>query len=242
MDKKVNAIIQARMGSTRLPGKVLMEIEGIPILEHIVNRLSAVEQIGQIIVATSVEPADDPVARWCDQKQIAVIRGSEENVLDRFRQASEQFPADIYIRATGDNPMIDVGLISSMLKFFDENDLTYTCYKNYPLGSGVEIFTSKALEETIKCATESFEKEHVTPYMYQKMEGRKVEYYTSSIDESDIRMTVDTEKDLLFAKTMYARLFNKNPFFGISDISNLLEAEPELRLINNNVHQKKLGE
>ncbi len=240
--RRINAIVQARMRSTRLPGKVLMNIEGIPILEHIVNRLKAVKGISAIIVATSIEYNDDSIESWCNMKEIACVRGSEENVLDRFKQVSTHYPADVYIRATGDNPMIDVQLIVDMLNYFDKNELTYTCYKNYPIGSGVEIFTSEALEETIKNANKPFEIEHVTPFMYQRMENKKVGYYVSRVDDSKIRMTIDTEADLQFAKEVFSRLYDKNPLFGIDDVKRLLSQEVYLADINNSIRQKKLGE
>lgn len=242
MNKKINAIVQARMGSTRLPGKVLLQIEGVPILEHIINRLYAVDDISTVIIATSTEKQDDPIEAWCDIKNVPCVRGSEDNVLDRFRQAALDYPADIYIRATGDNPMIDVQLIRNMLVFFENNYLTYTCYKGYPIGSGVEIFTKKALEESIKQATLPYELEHVTPYMYNKMQDRRVKYYTSPDKLSNIRMTVDTEEDFTFAKTVFSKLYTENPLFGIDEITELLSSDKKLLTINSMVHQKKLGE
>ena len=239
---RVNAIIQARMGSTRLPGKVLIKIEDIPILEHIINRLRSVKRIDIIIVATSEESEDDAIEAFCKAKNVVCIRGSESNVLDRFGLVAKKFPSDIYIRATGDNPMIDIALIEKMLDFFIENELTYSCYKGFPLGSGVEIFTNISLREALLFADKPFELEHVTPYMYQRMVNRKVLYYTSSTNDSDIRMTIDTENDLLFAKKVFEKLYNTNPFFGISEIKRLLSDNPDLKKINYNIHQKILGE
>ena len=239
---KINAIIQARMGSTRLPGKVLMEIEGIPILEHIVKRLKAIAGVGEVIIATSAKEDDDAVDVFCTKNRIPCVRGSEENVLERFAKVAKEYPADIYIRATGDNPIIDVKLISEMIKFFIEKDLTYTSYSNYPIGSGVEIFSDRALAEAVKYATKPHELEHVTPYMYQTMRGRRVIYFESSTDDSKIRVTVDTEKDMQFVRELFKRLYNDNQFFGIKEIKDILEKEPLLKTINSDVHQKKLGE
>ena len=241
-EKKINAIIQARIGSTRLPGKILIRLEGVPILEHAVRRLRAVHGIDQVIIATSLEPADDAVEEFCRERNISCVRGSEENVLERFCMAAERYPADTYIRATADNPMIDVSLIDRMLEFYFGKSLTYTCYKNYPIGSGVEIFSAKALREAWEHADKPYELEHVTPYMYQRMPEGKVEYYFSPSDDSKIRMTVDTEQDLQFAKEMFRRLYHNDPFFGISEIKEVLAKEPQLKQINEGVHQKKLGE
>lgn len=240
--KAINAVIQARMGSTRLPGKVLLEIEGIPILEHIIHRLNSISGIDKIIIATSDKEDDDAIFEFCKSRDIPCVRGSEENVLERFGIVAGLYPAEVYIRATGDNPMIDVGLIKDMLHFFDDNNLTYTCYKNYPIGSGVEIFTSEALAETIKKADKPYELEHVTPYMYQRMNERRVQYFESPTDDSMIRMTVDTEEDLVFAKEIFKRLYHHNPVFGISEIKKLMEHDSSLKSINSDVHQKKLGE
>ncbi len=239
---RVNAIIQARMGSTRLPGKVLIKLENIPILEHIINRLKAVKYVEKVIVATSVKQEDDEIEKICKEKAFLFVRGSEENVLQRFALAAKEYPADVYIRATGDNPMIDIALIEETLEFFMANNLTYTCYKNYPIGSGVEIFTDVALFQALKNANKDFELEHVTPYMYQRMPNRKVEYYTSDTDDSNIRMTVDTEEDLAFANEIFRRLYKESPLFGISEIKKLLSKEAALLNINSEVHQKKLGE
>lgn len=241
-DHKVNAIVQARMGSTRLPGKVLMELEGISILDHIINRLHSVSEIRKVIVATSTEQDDDHIYQFCKARGIDCVRGSENNVLSRFGMAARLYPADDYIRATGDNPMIDTCLVRNMLCFFRDNNLTYSCYKNYPLGSGVEIFTHEALEESLIKADKLYELEHVTPYMYQRMQNRKVEYYVSKEDDSQLRLTIDTEKDFLFAKELFSRLYKKNPFFGIADIKHLLEEHPSLKCINADIHQKILGE
>ena len=242
MDKNINAIVQARMGSTRLPGKVLIKIEEIPILEHIIRRLRVVNGIDNVIIATSIKQDDDAIVEFCNDNNVPCVRGSEENVLERFGLVAKQFPADIYIRATGDNPMIDIKLIKKMLAFFIEKKLVYTCYKKFPLGSGVEVFTCSALSEALEKAKLPFELEHVTPYMYQKMSKGKIDYYESINDDSKIRMTVDTENDLKFAREMFKRLYKKNPFFGIDDIKRVLKKEPALKEINIDVHQKKLGE
>lgn len=242
MERKINAIIQARMGSTRLPGKVLMEIEGMPILGHIIDRLRAIKDIDKIIVATSIKEEDDAIDKYCNNKKILCIRGSESNVLERFGIAAKTYPAEIYIRATGDNPMIDIKLINDMIAFFIEKNLSYTCYKNYPIGSGVELFTNYALDEALEKAEEPYELEHVTPYMYQSMEGKIIDYFVSNVDDSNIRMTVDTESDLLFAKEVFKRLYKNNKLFGISDVKRILKQEASLTALNSEVRQKKLGE
>lgn len=240
--KRINAIIQARMGSTRLPGKVLMKIEDIPILGHIIYRLSTIDYIDKVIVATSDSSSDDDLEKYCTENAIPFIRGSEDNVLERFYLASIRFPADDYIRATGDNPMIDTGLIKSMIDYYQEHSLSYTMYKNFPVGSGVEIFSHWALVEAYRNADKEFEKEHVTPYMYQRMNSGKVDYYVSPKDRTRIRMTVDTVEDLAFAKAVFEYLYRDNKLFGINEIEKLLQNNPELQKINNEVHQKILGE
>ncbi len=241
-EKKVNAIIQARMGSSRLPGKVLMQIEGKPILEHIISRLKAVKDVDTVIIATSIKEDDDAISGFCKESGIPCIRGSEENVLERFGLAAKEYPADSFIRATGDNPMIDIKLIADMLVFFENKGLAYTCYKKYPLGSGVEIFTHRALMEALENADKPYELEHVTPYMYQRLSGETVEYYVSDVDDSEIRMTVDTEEDMLFAQEVFKRLYRKNQFFGIEEVKKVLEQNIVLKEINSGVHQKTLEE
>lgn len=238
MEEVMNAIIQARMDSTRLPGKVLMDMEGVPILEHIIRRLNAVSAINTVIVATSDDPHDDAIEAFCQERSLPCVRGSEDNVLSRFGKAAELYPADVYIRATGDNPMIDIGLIEEMILFFKNRGLTYTYCKNYPIGIGVEIFTGQALTDALEQANTPYELEHVTPYMYQRMPGRKVEFYVSNVDESKMRLTIDTESDFIFAKEIFHRLYKDKPFFDLADIRKVLSKEPELRLINADIRQK----
>lgn len=240
--RMTNAIIQARMGSTRLPGKTMMNLEGIPILEHVIRRLNRVSEIDIIIVATSTKDDDDIIEQYCNSRNIPCVRGSEDNVLGRFGIASTRYPADVYVRATADNPMIDIRLVEKMLSFFYQEELTYTCYKKYPIGSGVEIFSSESLLQALNKADRKYELEHVTPYMYERMDNRNVRYYTSIEDDSNIRLTIDTERDFLFAKELFTRLYEFNPYFGICEIKELLSRNMHLMTINADVHQKTISE
>lgn len=222
---KVAAIIQARMGSTRLPGKVLKKICDIPVVMHVVNRVRQCENIDEIIVATSVEKENDELAKVLEVEGVKVFRGSEDDVLDRFYKAAKKNEVDIIVRVTSDNPLIDYKLLDGLVEQLLENNLDYCCNAKYPIGSSGETFTIKALEKAFENAEKQYDREHVTPYIKEHKEIFKQDIMSSYKDLSNIRITLDTIEDYEFISKIYEGLFDKYPYFTTKDIIAFLEGK-----------------
>lgn len=245
----VVVVIQARMGSTRLPGKVLLEINGISILEHIIRRVEQCKTINKIIVATSENEKDDIIKSKCSQLNVTCIRGSENNVLKRYIKALNKTDADAIIRLTADCPLIDYRIIDNMVKVFIDNYDKCDYMSNFdinentfPRGMDVEIISRKALIKTYKEASKEYELEHVTPYIYTNPDKFNLLGYSYKSNESRYRLTLDTKDDFVLINEIYTRLSNKNKYFSLEDIIELIENEKELFYINNSVVQKKLND
>jgi glutamate-1-semialdehyde 2,1-aminomutase/spore coat polysaccharide biosynthesis protein SpsF len=233
---KVVAILQARLGSTRLPGKVLAEIAGRPMLWHVVNRVRATRSVDKVIVATSNKSSDDAVAEFCIQNDIEFFRGHETDVLDRFYQTARHFNADVVVRITADCPLIDPQVVDRVVNTYLDGEYDYvtnTLRYTYPDGMDVEVFSFAALEKAWREARLPAEREHVTPYL--RASGRfRVFNVENEVDLSKrhLRWTVDEPADLEFVRAIYARLGGDKQPFGLSDILELLDKEPDLMQIN----------
>jgi glutamate-1-semialdehyde aminotransferase/spore coat polysaccharide biosynthesis protein SpsF (cytidylyltransferase family) len=228
------AMVQARLGSTRLPGKVLAEINGKPMLWHVVRRLQRARRLDRVMVVTSTSATDDPLARFCADLDIPCFRGSEEDVLDRFYQAACSHKAAVVVRITADCPFIDPLVIDRVLEAFATGKYDYvsnTLRYTYPDGLDTEVFSFSALEQAWRKAQKPSEREHVTPYLRLSGEFR-VQNVVNPADVcvSDYRWTVDEPADLEFVRRVYAR-FDQNPDFGWEDVLSLLTKERELHEI-----------
>lgn len=234
--QKVVAIVQARMNSTRFAGKVLAEIDGYPMLWHVVNRVGMTQSVEQVVVATSKEPDDDAVADFCLQNGITCFRGSETDVLDRFYQAAKQFEAEAVVRITADCPLTDPEVIENVICTYLHGNYDYVTNilrYTYPDGLDVEVFSFETLEAAWKEARLPTEREHVTPYI--KASGRFRVFNVENdrdLSSLDLRWTVDEPSDLEFVRAIYKRLGNDRRPFGIADILQLLDEEPYLMAIN----------
>ena len=245
---KVVAIIQARMGATRLPGKVLADIAGRPMLWHVVNRACRAKLLGGVVVATSVDPLDDPVVAFCEQEGTPCFRGSEDNVLDRYYQAARWIGADPIVRITADCPLLDPNVVDSVVKYFMEGDYDYvsnTGPPTFPDGLDTEVFSSKALERAWREAKWQSEREHVTSYMRKHPELFRIGNVTYPQDLSSMRWTVDEPQDLEFVRTVYDHLESMSS--GMADVLDVLRRHPELMEINasigrNEGYQKSVRE
>ena len=243
MKSKIFAIIQARMSSTRLPGKVLKELSGRPILYHIIQRIKSVKDIDQVIIATSQKQSDDPIERFANAQSVSCFRGSENDVLERFFKATQVFGAgerDTMIRLTADNPFVDPGVCEKLLSYFRENSFNYVTTDGYPLGVGAEIFSFCALKEAYINAQKPYEREHVTPYMYRP--GQVFGKLKSTEDYSNIRLTIDTPEDYRVAQILYDVLYQEEKLFKLPEIIEYLKNHLDIIAINKNIHQKRLGE
>ncbi|MFZ5994608.1 MAG: aminotransferase class III-fold pyridoxal phosphate-dependent enzyme [Thermodesulfobacteriota bacterium] len=230
------AIIQARMGSTRLPGKVLADICGKPMLWHVWNRVRTVPSVDKAVVATSVNQADDPVADFCMRHEIEYFRGNEADVLDRFYQAAKTFCADGVVRITADCPLIDPDVVDRVIRVYLGGDYDYvsnTLRYTYPDGLDTEVFTFAALEAAWREARRASEREHVTPYVRTSGQFRLMNV-ENAVDLSvcGFRWSVDETRDLDFVRAVYARLGGNGRLFALSDVTNLLDQEPDLAKIN----------
>ncbi len=227
------ALIQARMGSSRFPGKVLEDLCGRPMLWQVVNRVRKARSLDKVAVATTDGATDDAIAHFCDREQIGCFRGSERDVLDRFYQAAKANGADVVVRVTADCPLIDPAVIDKVVARFDRGDCDYASNAmryTYPDGLDTEVFSFSALERAWREASKPSEREHVTPYL------RTDRFRTTNV-ESEIqlspdqyRWTVDHPQDLQFVRKVY-EAFSANGEFGFREVFDLLKERPDLATI-----------
>jgi spore coat polysaccharide biosynthesis protein SpsF len=239
----IAAIIQARTGSTRLPNKIFKLIEGKPLIWHITERVKQAKLVDKIIIATTVNSMDDGVEQWCSENGVAVYRGSEDDVLNRYYEAAVQAKADVVIRITCDDPFKDPGVIDATVQYFLDNHFDFASNNNpptFPEGLDVEIMTFKTLETMEQNAATDFEREHVTQYVYKNPAKFSVGNYQYEKNLSQLRWTIDTENDLQMARTVYNYLYPSEPFFTYKDILKLLEKHPEITEINQNEKRSAL--
>lgn len=234
------------MGSSRLPGKVLLDIAGQPMLARVVERTRRAKTIDTVVVATTTDLADDPVAEFCETQGYASSRGSLHDVLDRYYQTARQFKAAVVVRITADCPMIDPDVIDHTVNEFFRTGVDFAANRlpppwgrSYPIGLDTEVCTFAALEQAWKKASEPHQREHVMPYLYEQ-EGRfKVLLVNHDPDYSMFRWTVDTAEDLEFIRQVYARFEGKDDFSWL-EVLAVIEREPGLVTINAGVKHKGL--
>lgn len=239
---KIVAIIQARTGSSRLPGKVLRDIHGESMLARVVNRVRRARSLDELLVATSDCSADDLIVEECRRCSIPVFRGHERDVLDRYLRAARCTNADTVVRITSDCPLIDPEITDRTIRAFLAECPDYASNvmaRTYPRGLDTEVMSVHTLERAWRHADQSHQRAHVTPYIYEHPELFKLLGVTGDADYSQHRWTVDTTEDLEFVREIYARLENQ-PDFLWRDVLVLLEREPELIEINRLVRQKAL--
>jgi spore coat polysaccharide biosynthesis protein SpsF len=248
MENKIVAIIQARMTSSRLPGKVMLDIAGYPMLDHVLYRVSKTKLVDEIIVATTTNPADDPIEVFCHEKGFSCFRGSEFDVLDRFYQSALANEADIIVRITADCPLIDADMIDAMLKSFMDNQVDFAANRlpppwkrTFPIGLDIEIASFQALENAWKNATTKFEREHVMPYLYEVPERFKTLLIHHEPDYGNRRWTVDTAEDLVLVRRIFQH-FSPQRDFGWLEVVELLALNPGWETVNFNVPAKQVDE
>ncbi len=236
------AIIQARMGSSRLPGKVLAEIHGQPMIAWVVERARKSQLLDTVVLATTVDVGDDAVAELCQSRGYHCFRGRAADVLDRYVQAAEMYNADIVVRLTGDCPLIDPVVIDSTIQAFLDSDppaiyASNRIVRTFPIGLDVEVMTFAALNMANRDAKEPYHREHVTPYFYEDPQRFPIVSITADGDYGGYRWTVDTTEDLRFVREIFSRVKDVNGFTW-KDVLAILEEEPELMNINSNVRQR----
>jgi len=221
-DQNIVCIIQARMGSVRLPGKVLLEICNHSVLWHVLNRVSRSRYLNQILVATSELPGDDVIAKKCREWGQQFFRGSEQDVLDRYFQAAQAVNATIIVRITADCPLIDPEIMSKMIEKFNHEKIDYLSNvvepRTYPKGFDTEIFTMSALRQAAKEAKNTYDREHVTPFIRNNPDKFRVQPFFNDHDLSRFNFSLDTLDDLKIISAIYYELFPINPEFTSEDI------------------------
>jgi spore coat polysaccharide biosynthesis protein SpsF len=238
--KKAGLIIQARMGSSRLPGKILLPVRSNPIFQYQIDRL---HDVGcPIIIATSTEPADKAIVDFAIGNSLYYFRGSESNVLERYYLCARQYKLDVVIRLTSDCPLIDSVLVKDSLNsYLEENDdhlyLSNSLSRTYPRGYDFEIFSFALLEEAYKNAEDNWDKEHVTPYIAANKSGKvRVRQVINGENNSCFRLTLDTQEDFELLSLLIEK-FGAEKLSG-NAIIDILRTHPELVAINKHVEQK----
>lgn len=242
---RIEAFIQARMGSTRLPGKVLKPVLEKPLLQFLIERLTYSKEIDEIIVLTTREIEDDPIVSFCEENHIICFRGSEEDVLDRYYQASLQRKPDAIVRITADCPLIDPDIVDQIVKVFRHeypniDYISNSLQKTFPPGLDVEVFSFKALEKAFQNAVYPEEREHVTVYFYRHPELFILKNIAHTLSLNHHRWTVDTPEDFALVCLILEHLYPVNPQFRLHDILNLLSYHPEWLKLNAHIEQKQL--
>ncbi|MBN2329416.1 MAG: glycosyltransferase family protein [Candidatus Omnitrophica bacterium] len=239
----ISAIIQARMGSTRLPGKVMKSINGRPMLHWVVSRLQKSRFLTSVVVATPDTPENDDIEDWCRMESVNCFRGSESNVLDRYYEAAKAHHADQVVRITSDCPLIDPHVVDlvilSHLNNYPAPDYTSnTIFRTYPRGLDTEIFPFKSLEIARKQASDPEHLEHVTPYLYTQCQFKNLSVQNSD-DYSHLRLTVDAPEDFSLMTIIYKHFGER--FFNWREAVSFLHSQPDLLEINRHIKQKKLA-
>lgn len=239
---RVVAIIQARLGSSRLPGKVLLDLAGEPMLARVVERVQRAELIDDFVIATTNESRDDPLVELCGARGWAVHRGSENDVLDRYHGAAKASDADVVVRITSDCPLLSADVLDRVVaRFLKTPTLDYVSNtqdpRTFPRGLDVEVMSASALERAWTEDKDPAWREHVTPYIYRS--GRfELASVVNDIDFSAQRWTVDTPEDYAFAKAVYDEL---PADFEWTDVLALLERRPDIQALNVNIPQKTVS-
>ena len=241
---RVVAIIQARMGSSRLPGKVLRDIHGKPMLAWVVERTRKASCVSEVMVATTSDPSDDLIEQVCRQMSIPCFRGNIYDVLDRYYQAARDVQADVVVRITADCPLIDAGLINAVVKRFLEEKVDFAAnrlpppyHRTYPIGLDVEVVSFQALQRAWQEAKEKHEREHVLPYLYESPGRFKTLTVDHETDLGSYRWTVDTFEDLEFIQRLFTLLPDPENFTWL-DVLKIVKENPQLSEINAGVSHK----
>jgi len=232
--KNIAAIIQARMSSTRLPGKVLMKVSERPLLDYMVERLNQSQYIDKIIIATTTSEKDEPIVNWCKKSKVAFSQGSEEDVLARYHQAAKEHDVSTVVRATSDCPLIDARVIDRTVEYFINNpDIDFVSSTTplpclYPDGMDVDVFDRELLKKTHLEARLPSEREHVTFYMWKTGKFKVKRVDPDSRDLSNYRFCIDYPQDFEVMKEVLTKLYPANPRFSMFELIDFMEKNPQL--------------
>ena len=233
------------MTSSRLPGKILRPIVGKPTLELLIERLSHAKLIDKIVIATTTNRTDDVVEELAHRLGVGCYRGSDDDVLDRVLKAAQANDTDIIVELTGDNPLIDPGIIDNLIEIYLNNSYDYVSNNlklTYPNGLDAQVFSRNVLEEVARLTSDLVDHEHVSLYIYDHPERYTLFNLESNLPKKywNLRLTVDTKEDFELIRIIFEELYPKNPNFSLEDILDLLEKKPKLIDINQHIQQKEV--
>lgn len=240
---RIVSTIEARMRSSRLPGKVLKEVCGKPMLELLIERLQRAGHVHDVMVATTVHPADDEIEALARRLGVGCFRGSEEDVLDRVVRAAQAARADVIVEITGDCPLIDPGVIDQVIQTYLNNDYHYVSNnlrRTYPRGLDTQVFARSVLEEVASLTQDPADREHVSLYIYEHPERYRCHNVDSGLPERfwDLRLTLDTPEDFQLLSAIFETLYPVNPEFTLRDVLDLLDRHPDWLEWNRQIKQK----
>lgn len=243
--KRIVGIIEARMRSTRLPGKVMKPILGEPMLYRMIERLRHCHFLDDIWIATTEHESCKPIVDLADRIGVGCFEGSENDVLDRVLKTAKIAEADIIVELTGDCPLLDPIVVDRVVDAFLSNNVDYcsnALQDDYSGGMDVQVFPIKILEEVATLTTDPVDREHVSLYIYEHPDRYNILDIKDDLssDLKGIRLTVDTEADFQLVSNVFEELYSKDQFFNLEDIFRLFDQKPELRHINEHIHQKNI--
>lgn len=233
---KIIAMVQARMGSRRLPGKVLKSIQGRPLLWYVISRLQKVPRIDEVVILTSTSPKDEEVVVFGKHEGVPVFRGSEEDVLKRYTSALQEYPCEAIVRITGDCPFIDPDVIGQLIEVFREQELDYVhTGQTYPEGLDTEVISARAIVEADRNATKNYQREHVTQYIHDHKDNFRCT--TLELDENlgKYRLSVDEEEDLVAVSELIKHLGKRSTIASMKEVIQTLNAHPEIGAVNKHI-------
>ncbi len=243
---RVVSVIQARMGSSRLPGKTLLDLSGVPILGHVITRTRGAKLADATVVATTTLTEDDVIEGFCSRSNVPCYRGDPKDVLHRYLGAIDRFEADVVVRITADCPLIDPSIIDKVVQIRSETGAQYASngqVRGWPRGLDVEAYEASALGEASRYVSKQYEREHVTPAIYEHSDRFRCVNVEAPPDEHapDLRVCVDTREDLDVVRALVASVSNPMKIRAAYIVS-FLRLHPEIASLNRAVHQKRLGE
>lgn len=242
---RIVSTVEARMGSTRLPGKTMAPILGRPMLELLTERLRRAKRIHQIVVSTTDQAADDVIEELAHRLGVGCFRGSCDDVLDRVLRAAHTYQADLIVEMTADCPLLDSTVVDEVIDLFMSGTYDYVSNvleRTYPRGLDTQVFPTRLLAEVAELTQDPVDRENVALYVYERPDQYRLSNLVAppEIRRPDLRLTVDTQEDLTLVREIYQRLYPEKPDFSIRDVVRLLDEHPELTQINAHVSQKPI--
>lgn len=232
---KIVIIVQARMGSTRFPGKMMMGLGSKKVVDYVFDRAGLIKNVDDVYLATTDRKKDDILVKWAEENNVNYFRGSENDVLDRYYQTAKKSGADVVVRLTGDCPLLDPVVVAKVVQDFLDSDFDYVANNHpatYPDGLDTEVFSFAALEKAWKEAKLSSEREHVTPYIWKNPTIFKIKNVANDEDWSNERWTLDTKEDWEFLRKVVAECEQQTEFCGMEEVLKIIKDNPEWRSIN----------